>query len=309
VAGAGGSSVVGGGGSSVAGGAGGCSVVGGGGSSVGGGVGGCSVGGGSSVAGDGSLVVGGSASVAGADGSLVPVGDGSRLACSGDSSFVVCEGPSSVGVDVLDVGRIAGEGDTELLALAIRPIPEPTATKPSRTLRTTVSLPTPSSVATCSSTCFRTPGRTRSTTSMGCGMGLSELGANQVRSETAATNATATPVIADTYPRLTRPKRSRRFGRARRAGAFTPRPSLRISFGISFSIKSLLAFRERHYLTCGSGLVDLLVALRRRAATHVQRGAAVLKLEVASVRAVLDDAYLVLGVAGVGITSNPYALV
>lgn len=70
-------------------------------------------------------------------------------------------------------------------------------------------------------------------------MGLSESGASQERSETTVTAAAITPAPASTYPRLARPsRRTRRFGRARRAGAFTPRPLWRISSSMGFSIRS-----------------------------------------------------------------------
>src|SRR4028118_1848591 len=49
----------------------------------------------------------------------------------------------------------------------------------------------------------------------------------------------------------------------------------------------------------GSGLVDLLVARRRVAGAHVERGADLIELEVVGLGAVLDQVELVLGVARV----------
>jgi hypothetical protein len=145
----------------------------------------------------------------------------------------------------------AGEGDGEpapvvrsdtpsrAFASSRRGSPEVAAVRPSRTVRTvfrTVSLPPSSSVDTCSSTRSTTPGRMRSTSSVG--VGLSESGASEVRSETTTTAAATTPTPADAYPRPVRPRREsprreRKFGRGV-AGAFAPRPSLRIRLRTSF---------------------------------------------------------------------------
>ena len=57
------------------------------------------------------------------------------------------------------------------------------------------------------------------------------------------------------------------------------------------------------------GLVDLLVARRRRRGAHVDRGADLLELEVVGGGAVLDDVEHVLGVAGVADTLYPGALI
>src|SRR5215210_1173827 len=73
----------------------------------------------------------------------------------------------------------------------------------------------------------------------------------------------------------------------------------------------------------GSGLVDLLIARRRVFGTHLDRGTAVLELEVAAIPveeetveaveavevAELEDTYLVLGVAGVSRSLDAHALV
>jgi hypothetical protein len=56
-------------------------------------------------------------------------------------------------------------------------------------------------------------------------------------------------------------------------------------------------------------LVDLLRALRRRAAAGIEIGFAVLKLKVISIRVILEKVDLVLGVASVDITSNLYTLI
>ena len=58
-----------------------------------------------------------------------------------------------------------------------------------------------------------------------------------------------------------------------------------------------------------NGLVDLLVARRRVARANHDRGAGVLEAEVVGLGAVLEDAYLVLGVARVRHTLQPCALV
>ncbi len=219
--------------------------VAGGGSSLGGG--GSSVAGaGSSVTRAGSSVTAGDFSAAGADvvGSLVVGGDASVVVeddelptvRGGDVGSVLSEGSSEVGVAVLGLGRVAGEGATKLLlALASRAIPEPAPAKPSRTFRTlfcTVSLLPSSKVAACSSTCSATPGRTRSIICRG--MGLSESGANQVRNETTTAAVATTPAPANKDLRLLPPRGPRRKFRRGKAGAKTPRPSLRISFCTSF---------------------------------------------------------------------------
>jgi hypothetical protein len=261
-------------------------------------------GGGSSVAGGGSSLVGGGSSVAGVGssvagddvaGSLVGAGGGASAVVVGregsavagrDVSPVLGEGSWEVGVAVLGVGRVAGEGATNLLllaALAIRVISEPAPDKPSRTFRTvfcTVSLLPWSTVAACSSICSATPGRMRSTTCRG--IGLSESGANQVSNETTTTAATITPAPANKDLCLSPPRRPRsRFGR-RRAGAFIPRPLLlsRINFSIRRTLLSKdpadedPAYHEhdaqaqceqRDHLPGGrGGLVDLLLARGER---------------------------------------------
>jgi hypothetical protein len=211
------------------------------------------VGGGSSVTGAGSSVTVGDFSVAGADvvGSLVVGGDASVVVegdeiptvRGGDVSPVLSEGSSEVGVAVLGLGRVAGEGATKLLlALASRAIPEPAPAKPSRTFRTlfcTVSLLPSSKVAACSSTCSATPGRTRSIICRG--MGLSESGANQVRNETTTAAVAITPAPANKDLRLLPPRRPRKFRRAE-AGAFIPWPLLLSR--ISFSIRNTLSYRR-----------------------------------------------------------------
>jgi hypothetical protein len=213
-------------------------------------------GGGSSVTGGGSSVTGGDFSSAGADvvGSLV-VGGGASVVVEGAEvptvrgggiSPVLSEGSSEVGVAVLDLGRVAGEGATKLkllLALATRAIPEPAPAKPSRTFRTlccTVSLLPSSKVAACSSTCSTTPGRTRSIICRG--MGLSESGANQVRNETTTAVVAITPAPANKDLRLLPPRRPRRKFRRAEAGAFIPRPLLLSR--ISFSIRNMLSYRR-----------------------------------------------------------------
>ena len=212
------------------------------------------VGGGSSVTGAGSSVTAGDFSAAGADvvgspvvggdASVVVEGDEIPTVRGGDVSPVLSEGSSEVGVAVLGLGRVAGEGATKLLlALASRAIPEPAPAKPSRTFRTlfcTVSLLPSSKVAACSSTCSATPGRTRSIICRG--MGLSESGANQVRNETTTAAVAITPAPANKDLRLLPPRRPRRkFGRAE-AGAFIPRPLLLSR--IRFSIRNTLSYRR-----------------------------------------------------------------
>ena len=106
-------------------------------------------------------------SVASGDDAGIPVLDGAAgsLAVCGDS-FEVGEGSPGVGTAVLDTGRVAGLGVAGLMLVLAedlsavtsrsfstgREIPDPTATRPSRTFRSTVPFSTPSSVATCSST-------------------------------------------------------------------------------------------------------------------------------------------------------------
>jgi hypothetical protein len=221
---------------------------------------------------DGSLVVGvGSSSSAGGAvspvllGKLVLLGgkdsrEGSRVACGADDSFVVGdEGLSrAAGAAVLGVGRdaVLGVGRTAVLdfgrdttgtgagpAIADRSVAisrslspahgrlELAAATPSRALLSTVSPSAPISAAICSFT--------RSITSSGWPMGLSESGANQERSETAITAAATTMTPASPYPRLAPPKRcsTKRLGGARKAGALTLRPSsscLRVRFSIGF---------------------------------------------------------------------------
>src|SRR5919112_5105392 len=58
-----------------------------------------------------------------------------------------------------------------------------------------------------------------------------------------------------------------------------------------------------------SGLVDLLVARRRARGAHVDRGAALLELELVSLRGVLENVDQVLSVTGVRRTRDPRALV
>src|SRR3712207_5403970 len=60
---------------------------------------------------------------------------------------------------------------------------------------------------------------------------------------------------------------------------------------------------------CRSRLVDLLVAPSGVARANLYRGAGVFEAEVVCLRAVLDNAYLVLGVAGVGHSLNTRTLV
>ena len=222
-------------------------------------VGGVSSAGGVSVAGGGvgSLAAGGGVeggASSGADGCvspLVPAGDG-VLVGPDVESLASCEGPPDEdGAAFGAVEGAAGEGDGEpapvvrsdtpsrAFASSRRGSPEVAAVRPSRTVRTvfrTVSLPPSSSVDTCSSTRSTTPGRMRSTSSVG--VGLSESGASEVRSETTTTAAATTPTPADAYPRPVRPRREsprreRKFGRGG-AGAFAPRPSLRIRLRTSF---------------------------------------------------------------------------
>jgi Mn2+/Fe2+ NRAMP family transporter len=56
-------------------------------------------------------------------------------------------------------------------------------------------------------------------------------------------------------------------------------------------------------------LVDLLVARRRDLRAHGDRGAGLIELEVIGFGAVLDNANLVLGVAGVGHSLQAHALI
>ena len=239
------------GGSSATGGAAGSSAGGAGSSAAGGGG---SPGGSSAIGGvTGSLGAGGAsvggasvgdASVGGADGSLVVAGRELSLGGAEDplgaDGSLGAEGSSEdgeVGV-LLGVGRTAGKGTDEALpgmasCAALRPAP----TTPSRTLRTvfcTVSLLPSISAAACSSTCSTAPGRTWSTSCSGTG--VSESGASQVSKETTTTAAATTPAPANNDPRLAgRPRRSRKAFRRGKAGAFSPRPSLRISFCTTFN--------------------------------------------------------------------------
>src|SRR5918997_244313 len=141
-------------------------------------------------------------------------------------------------------------------------------------------------------------------------MGLSESGASQERSETTTTAAATTPAPASVYQRPALPRRRRRPMRAaRRTGGFTPRPSssLRTScFSAGFGMSSAPLLPA---VVSDRGLVDLLVACRRVARAHLDGGTGVLEREVVGLEAVLDDAYLVLGVARVGGTLDAGALV
>src|SRR5215212_2763424 len=340
VMGGGGFSTIGGGGdSSVAGGAG-SSVVGGGSSAAGrgsstGGVEGSSTAGGSPAAGEGasvagggggagSLVVGAGSSSAG--GTVSPIllpgklfvligseasrDEDSRVACGANDSFVAVgeeEGSScAAGGAVLGVTRTAaGTGAGPALAdrsvaiwRSLSPahgILVPAAATSSLTLRSTLSPSVPSTAVTCSSTCSSTPPATRSLTSSGESMGLSESGASQ-------------------YPRLARPRRrTKRLACAnrRRAGARKPRPpppSLRTGcFSICLSIRG--APLPLTAVVSGRGLVDLLVARGGVARAHVNGRAYVLEFEVVCLGAALNDAYLVLGVSGVGHPLDACALV
>jgi hypothetical protein len=267
--------------------------------------------------GAGSLVVGAGSSSAGgsAGGAVSPIlpgellvliggegsrDEGSRVPCGSDDSLVDVgaegeEGPSCAACDtVLGVGRAAaGTGAGPALAdrsvaiwRSLSPshgILEPTTATSSPTLRrSTLSPSVPSIAATCSSTCSTIPPATRSITSSGESMGLSEFGASQLSSETNTTAAATTPVPASTYPRLARPsRRTKRLGRVnrRRAGAFEPRPpplSLRTScFSICFSKRS--APLPLTVVVSARGLVDLLIARRRRARANLDGGARVLE--------------------------------
>jgi hypothetical protein len=188
---------------------------------VGGGVGSLVTGGGVV----GSLVVGG-----GVVGSLVTGGGVVSSLVVGGSTASVAEGDatllfggvgsSGVGIDapdVVNVGWVSDKEGAKGLALAGRR----SDPKLSRALASAVctlvsvgSLSTPSSVVIWVSTCCITPGKKSSTTLNG--LAFSEAGDNQVRSETTATNAPATPAPANKYPRLARPTLVpfRRAGRA-----------------------------------------------------------------------------------------------
>jgi hypothetical protein len=82
---------------------------------------------------------------------------------------------------------------------------------------------------------------------------------------------------------------------------------LRVSFSLDFSMKS--APLPLAAVVSASGLVDLLVALGGVGRVHLDGGTGVLEGEVACLGAVLEDAYLVLGVARVGDSLNTRALV
>src|SRR5215217_1659487 len=300
---------------------------------------------GASVAGGGgsagSLAVGAGSSSAGGTVSpilpgklLVLIGgeasrdEGSRVACGANDSFVAVgeeEGPSCTARGaVLGVTRTAaGTGAGPALAdrsvaiwRSLSPahgILVPAATS-SLTLRSTLSPSVPSTAVTCSSTCSSTPPATRSITSSGESMGLSEFGASQLSSETNTTAAATIPVPASTYPRLARPRRrTKRLARAnrRRAGARKPRPpppSLRTGcFSICLSIRG--APLPLTAVVSGRVLVDLLVARGGVARAHVNGRAYVLEFEVVCLGAALNDAYLVLGVSGVGHPLDACALV
>src|SRR5829696_1106111 len=302
---------------------------------------------GASVAGGGggagSLVVGAGSSSAGGTVSpilpgklLVLIGgeasrdEGSRVACGANDSFVAVgeeeEGPScAAGGALLGVTRTAaGTGAGPALAdrsvaiwRSLSPahgILVPAAATSSLTLRSTLSPSVPSTAVTCSSTCSSTPPATRSITSSGESMGLSESGASQLSSETNTTAAATTPVPASTYPRLARPRRrTKRLARAnrRRAGARKPRPpppSLRTGcFSICLSIRGTPL--PLTAVVSGRVLVDLLVTRGGVARAHVNGRAYVLEFEVVCLGAALNDAYLVLGVSGVGHPLDACALV
>src|ERR671921_836145 len=341
IGGGGDSTVAGGAGSSVVGGG---SSTAGRGSSTGG-VEGSSTAGGSPAAGGGggagSLVVGAGSSSAGGTVSpilpgklLVLIGgealrdEGSRVACGANDSFVAVgeeEGSScAAGGAVLGVTRTAaGTGAGPALAdrsVAIWRSLSPVhgilvaAATSSLTLRSTLSPSVPSTAVTCSSICSSTPPATRLITSSGESMGLSESGASQLSSETNTTAAATTPVPASTYPRLARPRRrTKRLACAnrRRAGAFEPRPpppSLRPGcFSICLSIRG--APLPLTAVVSGRVLVDLLVARGGVARAHVNGRAYVLEFEIVCLGAALNDAYLVLGVSGVGHPLDACALV
>ena len=224
-----------------------------GGSSATGGAGGSSPGGAGSSAAGGGGSPGGSSAIGGVTGSLGAGGaDGSLVVAGRELSLGGAEDPlgadGSLGAEgssedgevgvLLGVGRTAGKGTDEALpgmasCAALRPAP----TTPSRTFRAvfcTVSLLPSISAAACSSTCSMAPGRTWSTSCSGTG--VSESGASQVSKETTTTAAATTPAPANNDPWLAgRPRRSRKAFRRGKAGAFSPRPSLRISFCTTFN--------------------------------------------------------------------------
>src|SRR5919112_2820048 len=213
IGGGGDSSVAGGAGSSVVGGG---SSAAGRGSSTGG-VEGSSTAGGSPAAGEGASVAGGGgagslvvrAGSSSAGGTVSPIlpgkllvliggeasrDEGSRVACGANDSFVAVgeeEGPSCAARGaVLGATRTAaGTGAGPALAdrsVAIRRSLSPAhgilvaAATSSLTLRSTLSPSVPSTAVTCSSICSSTPPATRSITSSGESMGLSESGASQL---------------------------------------------------------------------------------------------------------------------------------
>src|SRR5918998_2995482 len=95
----------------------------------------------------------------------------------------------------------------------------------------------------------------------------------------------------------------------KRAGALRDPGSI-APFGLILWLCLERSFRYLPLMTrCRSRLVDLLVAPSGVARANLYRGSGVLEAEVVGLGAVLEDAYLVLGVAGVGHSLYAYALV